>query len=408
MWSRKRLDIGWTDLAAGLLGCGFRWNREKQHQAIEQEWSKTRDSLACLSVRSGWDLLLSTLNLPAGSEVMMSALTIPDMARIVEAHGLVPVPLDLDPHTLVPTVESFEKALSEHTRIVLVAHLFGTRNDLGDLIAAAHAHNLMFVEDCAQAYIGPDFRGHADSDVALFSFGTIKTATALGGAVLRIADETIRHAMRDRQSEYAVQSRTKFARRVVKYAGLKLISQRPCYGLFVRGCRAMGRDYNAILNGAVKGFGTAAPIERFRAQPSAPLLGLLRRRIHHPPVSRIQRQQSLGQRLHWQLASHVVCPGGGVAEHCFWVFPLSPTDPQSLIENLRESGFDATQGESLDVVKPPHDRPELDPTASRELLKHLVYLPLYPALTESACDRMADVVQQQIREPFQIGRNLHH
>ncbi|WP_166829285.1 aminotransferase class I/II-fold pyridoxal phosphate-dependent enzyme [Thalassoroseus pseudoceratinae] len=399
MWSRKRLDIGWTDFAAGLLGSGLRWNREHQHQAIEQAWSTDRESLVCLSVRSGWDLFLSTLNLPPGSEVLMSALTIPDMARIVEAHGLVPVPLDLDPNTLVPTVESFERGLSERTRIVLVAHLFGTRNDLSDLIAAAHAHNLMFVEDCAQAYIGPSFRGHADSDAVLFSFGTIKTATALGGAVVQIADETIRNAMRKRQAEYAVQSRAKFAQRLVKYAALKFISLRPCYGLFVQGCRMIGRDYNAILNKSVKGFGTAAPIERFRSQPSAPLLGLLKRRIQRPPVDRIERQASLGRRIYQQLATDVPCPGGAVPEHCFWVFPLSPSDPQSLIESLRDAGFDTTQGESLCVVNTPKDRPELDPAVSRQLLERLVYLPLYPALTESACDQMAKIVQKQIREP---------
>lgn len=399
MWSRKRLDIGWSDLAAGLLGCLFRWNRERQHEAIEQQWSEKRDSLVCLSVRSGWDLFLSTLNLPPGSEVLMSALTIPDMARIVEAHGLVPVPLDLDPHTLVPTVETFEHALTDRTRIVLVAHLFGTRNDLSDLIAAAHAHNLMFVEDCAQAYTGPDFRGHADSDAVLFSFGTIKTATALGGAVLQIADETVRNAMRRTQAEYTVQSRVKFAKRIGKYSGLKFISLRPCYGLFVRGCRILGRDFNAILNGAVKGFGTAAPIERFRMQPSAPLLGLLRRRIASPPVERIQRQQMLGQRIHQRLGSEVACPGGRVPEHNFWVFPLTPTDPQGLMEALRNAGFDSTQGESLCVVNAPVDRPELDASHCRELLERLVYLPLYPALTEAACDQMAEIVEKHVHEP---------
>ena len=54
----------------------------------------------CLSVRSGWDLLLHVLAWPAGSEVIVSAITHPDMIRILRAHGLVPVPVDVDLDTL--------------------------------------------------------------------------------------------------------------------------------------------------------------------------------------------------------------------------------------------------------------------------------------------------------------------
>ncbi|HCK72012.1 MAG TPA: aminotransferase DegT, partial [Planctomycetaceae bacterium] len=51
----------------------------------------------CLSVRTGFDLLFQALNLPAGSEVLVSALTIDGMLRVIEEHDLVAVPVDLDP-----------------------------------------------------------------------------------------------------------------------------------------------------------------------------------------------------------------------------------------------------------------------------------------------------------------------
>jgi dTDP-4-amino-4,6-dideoxygalactose transaminase len=47
---------------------------------------------------------------------------------------------------------------------------------------------LLVVEDCAQAYCGTEFDGHPDADVAIFSFGPIKTATASGGGLLRVRD----------------------------------------------------------------------------------------------------------------------------------------------------------------------------------------------------------------------------
>ena len=58
----------------------------------------------CLSVRSAWDLLLHVLAWPAGSEVIVSAITHPDMITILRAHGLVPVPVDVDLDTLAPSV----------------------------------------------------------------------------------------------------------------------------------------------------------------------------------------------------------------------------------------------------------------------------------------------------------------
>ena len=93
---------------------------------MEAAWD-ARASLACLSVRSGFDALLGALALPRGSEVLMSAVNIADMARIIEAHGLTPVPVDLDMQTLTVSMASLARAATPCTRAVLVAHLFGSR-----------------------------------------------------------------------------------------------------------------------------------------------------------------------------------------------------------------------------------------------------------------------------------------
>ena len=44
--------------------------------------------LPCLSVRTGFDLFLTVKGYPPGSEVIMSAINIPDMVQIVQHHGL--------------------------------------------------------------------------------------------------------------------------------------------------------------------------------------------------------------------------------------------------------------------------------------------------------------------------------
>ena len=93
MWPRKQLDIDWTDFAFGLRSFVV---SAPPRNIVPAGWIPANESLVSLSVRTGWDLFLSAAGLPPGSEIIMSSVTIPDMARIVEHHCLVPVPIDID------------------------------------------------------------------------------------------------------------------------------------------------------------------------------------------------------------------------------------------------------------------------------------------------------------------------
>ena len=127
MWPRKRLDIGWVDVAALRASFVVRWSRRRAAANVLAAWPADGQTLPTMSVRSGLHLILGQLDWPRGSEILMSGMTIPDMARIVRHHGFVPVPVDLDLNTAAPTLESLEKATTPPTRGLIFAHLFGTR-----------------------------------------------------------------------------------------------------------------------------------------------------------------------------------------------------------------------------------------------------------------------------------------
>ena len=101
----------------------------------------------------------------------MSAITHPDMVRIVEAHDLRPIPVDIDCDTLACRIDVLERALTPKTRLLVVAHLFGGRMSLAPLADVTRRDGLLLVEDCAQAFRGPADAGDALADVSLFSFG---------------------------------------------------------------------------------------------------------------------------------------------------------------------------------------------------------------------------------------------
>src|SRR5829696_5512804 len=115
----------------GVVSCGRQLRREELEDEVLRQCSLEEEGLVCLSVRSGWDLWLDAQGLRAGDEVLVSAITHPDMVRIIREHDLRAVPVDIDPETLAPRPWMLEAALTPRTRVVLVAHLFGGRMDLG-------------------------------------------------------------------------------------------------------------------------------------------------------------------------------------------------------------------------------------------------------------------------------------
>lgn len=402
MWARKRLDIGWSDLASGLLHCCIPHNLSALQERVEAAWSDSGDALACLSVRSGFDLLLDAWKFPAGSEVLMSALTIHDMPRIVEQHGLIPVPVDIDVDDLSPNMESLQQAITPASRAIVVAHLFGSRVPLEPILQVAKHHGLKVVEDCAQAFDGR-YRGHSAADASLFSFGAIKTATALQGEIVRARDRDLLERIRRCQAEHAQQKSSQSFRRVLKYSALKALSYRPMFRALFRVLRATGCDVDRMLNRTARGFPGPDLLRQIRCRPSPPLLALLERRLRTFDESRLSQRIAKGERLAELLGDGVPRPGRLAAAHSHWVFPILADEPQRIIAALRQAGFDATQGQSMCVVPAPADRTELFPAAAAGILAQAVYLPFSADMPLEAIERMAAVVRDAVASRGETG-----
>lgn len=400
MYARKRLDISWLDLASGMLACLVRRDERAAAAAVEG-WFAPADrpaaeseAVACLSVRSGLDLYLRLLALPRGSEVLMSALTIPDMCKVVEQHGLVPVPVDLDPRTLAPDVERMRALVTPRTKAILVAHLFGTRFDLGPTAELAREKGLLLFEDDAQSFTGPEFKGDPRTDVAMFSFGPIKTAAALAGGVLVVRDPALRARMREEQARYPLQKSAAFFWRLWKYAGLKALTLPPLYTLFVRACAARGKSHDEVIQGTVRGFAGGEFFHKIRHRPSAALLRLIARRLADSDGRRVQARTRAALMLRELVGERFEIPGGAAPFHSYWVFVIAADEPQPLVARLRAAGFDATQVATLRSIAAPAALPESDPRAARELLARTIYLPLYPEMPRGAIEAMAEVLRE--------------
>jgi len=393
MWPRKRFDIRMTDIAAGIFYCLKPFPAAQAREQLEKFWAPDGDGLAFLSVRSGFDALWEALKLPEGSEVLITAVNIPHMAEIIRFHRLVPVPVDLDLERMAPLEDLLPKLRSEKTRAVVVAHLFGGQVRMEPILRWAKENGLLVIEDCAQAYSGLHYRGHPEADVSMFSFGSIKTATALGGALFRIRNPQLAARMRAVEQSWPVQSRLKYLQRLLKYAWFSVVCRPVPFALFVSTCRLMGYDYDHIIHSAVRGFPGNDWRQKIRHQPCGPLMLLLLRRLKRYDMGRLAQRAAKGEMLLELLSPHVFCPGAKAENRTHWVFPILVDDPVGVTARLQRAGFDAARTHSLAVIDAPPDHPLAPPLGeSRRLLQQLVCLPIYPEIPDRAIRQMANVV----------------
>jgi len=395
MIPRGRLDLRWSDLFFGAASCLDPRGREAVESSVERLWSSNGDAMVCLSVRSGLDLFLQAMHYPKGSEILVSAVTIRDMTRIIEHHGLVPVPVDIDMESLTVKIDALRRAITPRTKAILVAHLFGSVMPLDEATSVAREHGLPLLEDCAQSFTGLEYRGHPASDISLFSFGPIKTATALGGAILRISDPELRRRMKARQAEYPLQGRWKFFKRTFRFAIVLAMMYRWTFGLLYACCQALGKNHDDLVSHSIRGFSGPEFFVNIRHQPSYPLLALLRRRLMNFDGQVVKRRVSAAETA-IKLMPTLNRPGRMAKMHSFWTFPVLAESPDDFARLLWSSGFDTTRGTwSLYAVPVPEAGTYEPPHEVERAMRRILYLPVvFPGVTVGDLGRLAAAAGQ--------------
>ena len=398
LWPRMKLQIGWADLAAGGLACLVPGKREALVSEAESFWPGEQTLLA-FSVRSGFDLLLQALGLEQGDEIIFSAMNINGMVNIVKREGYQPVPIDFDLDSLTPTVESLQRAITPRSKVLIVAHLFGCRLQFDHLCDAAHEAGLIVVEDCAQVFNGLEYPGNPKADLTLFSFGPLKNATALGGALVNVRQPDLLAKMRAIQAHYPVQPTKRQAKRLMQFAGLKLLSLPTVFGLMHQFYSRRGQDFEDQVSERVRNVAKYKKAKSLRILPSTALTALLCRRLKTFDIGVLQRRAAKGRRLRDLLAGSVTLPGQGNAHHDYWAFPAVIDQPLPFVAEMRRHGFDAANLPRNQAVPAPDDRPELTPNVAAELLSKLIILPCYDGMPDSELERMAALVRRLTPQP---------
>ena len=323
------------------------------------------------SVRSAWDVFLTVQKFPQGSEIIMSGINIPHMAEIVQIHGLTPVYADIDQRDLLPTLEEIKSKRTVKTVAVLCAHLFGSWSSLDAISAWCRQVGLLFVEDCAQSFMGRDFSGTSVADVTLFSFGTIKRSTALGGAVVFVRRSDLRRKMLACQAAYREASVSSYRRKCLKVAVLKICCWPWVYASVVNIVKLFGCDPEKLLRESVRGFPTSSLPHALRFKPHVRLEKMvIECWLESSRADWLRHGQRVKNYLEKYVGIESTIAGNGAQLQSHWLVPILSKDPLEFLQLCRRSGMDATRGvTSLSALAGQYT------PNSISLLQQIVYFP---------------------------------
>lgn len=163
----------------------------KECEAVVAEYCQCAHGVG---VSSGTDALLVSLmaeEVGPEDEVITTPYTFFATAGSISRLGAKPVFVDIDPDTYNINPALIEEKVTPHTRVIMPVHLYGQMADMDPIIKIAQEHNLVVIEDAAQA-LGAEYKGRRAGSIGeygCFSFFPSKNLGCFGdGGMVTTSD----------------------------------------------------------------------------------------------------------------------------------------------------------------------------------------------------------------------------
>lgn len=176
-------------------------SRGKFIDQFEEEFVKFTRVPFATSVNNGTvaiHLALEALGIGAGDEVIVPTLTYIASVNPIVQVGATPVFVDSLEATWQVDPEDIKRKITSKTKAIMVVHLYGQSADMDAIMKIASEHNLLVVEDCAEAF-GTSYKGqHVGTfgDVGTFSFFGNKTITCGEGGMVTARSQDVYERMK--------------------------------------------------------------------------------------------------------------------------------------------------------------------------------------------------------------------
>ncbi|PCI40930.1 MAG: aminotransferase [Rhodospirillaceae bacterium] len=155
-------------------------------------YTQANHAFAVSSCTAALELSALLCDLGPDDEVILPAHTFAATAIPFARTGAKLVWADIDSDTRVVTVDTIHPLITDNTKVIIVVHLYGLMCDMDPIMDLAKIHNVLVVEDAAQA-VGVSYKGRqagSIGDFGCFSFHTHKNISTLGeGGMLTVKSD---------------------------------------------------------------------------------------------------------------------------------------------------------------------------------------------------------------------------
>ncbi|MDA2909512.1 DegT/DnrJ/EryC1/StrS family aminotransferase [Nitrospiraceae bacterium AH_259_D15_M11_P09] len=161
-------------------------------------WNGMRYGVATSSCTTALHLVLVSLGIGPGDEVLCPDLTFIAPANMIRLAGLKPVFVDVEEPGWGLNPEHLEHKVNPRTRAVMVVHPLGHAADMDPIMELAREHGLKVIEDVAEAP-GAEYKGRrvgTFGDASCYSFFANKIMTTGEGGIILTNDPELNEWLR--------------------------------------------------------------------------------------------------------------------------------------------------------------------------------------------------------------------
>lgn len=166
----------------------FYWKNDQTEAmfSLFREHYPLKYLMPCNSCSSALHIAVAALGVGPGDEVIIPAITDMGCAIGILFQQGVPVFVDIDPDTFNLDPADVEAKITKRTKAIIAVHLNGNPCDMDALLEIAKKHEIVLIEDCAQAW-GALYQGRAVGtmgDLACYSFDDFKHLSSGDGGIV--------------------------------------------------------------------------------------------------------------------------------------------------------------------------------------------------------------------------------
>ena len=180
-------------------GHWWKYTSDNVH-SFEQQFARHHDASFGVSVCNGtlaMEVIFKAIGLEAGDEVILPAYDFYSLPKSVINFGAIPVFVDVVDGNFTIDSNKIEDKISDKTKAIVAVHISSSVAELDKIQQVARKHNVLLIEDCAQAHaaIYDGKKVGSWGDIGLFSFGGVKLMTCGQGGAIITSNESLYNKM---------------------------------------------------------------------------------------------------------------------------------------------------------------------------------------------------------------------